>query len=118
MANYSTLFSTLFPVGSATNVAPALALYRQLAAELEAAGETIGFEAEADDLPEVLVRGMGGGVTESEVCSMRARHMEGGQHGTGDQERGGTSHDSLRAEALPAGRRTGGRGKGGLPWRG
>ena len=49
MANYYTLFSVLFPVGSADNVAPALALYEQLAAELEEENETIGFLAEADE---------------------------------------------------------------------
>ena len=47
MADYCTLFSTLFPVGAAGNVAPALALYEQFADELEEQGETIGFLAEA-----------------------------------------------------------------------
>ena len=48
MADYFTLFSVLFPVGTATNVAPALALYQQFADELEEAGEAVGFLAEAD----------------------------------------------------------------------
>lgn len=47
MSNYYTLFSTLFPVGAAGNVAPALALYEQFADELEEQGETIGFLADA-----------------------------------------------------------------------
>jgi len=51
MANYSTLFSTLFPVGTAGNVAPALALYQQFADELEEQEEEIGFLAEADGPP-------------------------------------------------------------------
>ena len=51
MSNYYTLFSTLFPVGTATNVAPALALYQQLADELEGQDEEIGFLAEADGPP-------------------------------------------------------------------
>ncbi len=51
MANYYTLLSTLFPVGSAENVAPALALYRQFRDELEEADEWIGFAAQADDAP-------------------------------------------------------------------
>ena len=49
MANYYTLFSTLFPVGEAGNVAPALALYEQFADELEEQEETVGFLAEAGD---------------------------------------------------------------------
>ena len=51
MANYYTLVSVLFPVGSAENVAPALALYQQFADELEEGDGSIGFEAEAEDLP-------------------------------------------------------------------
>lgn len=51
MANYYTLLSTLFPVGSASNVAPALALYRQFRDELQEADEWIGFLAQADDAP-------------------------------------------------------------------
>ena len=51
MANYYTLLSTLFPVGSPENVAPALALYRQFRDELEEADEWIGFAAQADDAP-------------------------------------------------------------------
>ena len=47
MSSYYTLFSTLFPVGTADNVAPALALYQQFADELEEQGETVGFLAEA-----------------------------------------------------------------------
>lgn len=50
MADYYTLFSVLFPVGSTDNIAPALALYEQLAEELEE-DETIGFLAEADEPP-------------------------------------------------------------------
>ena len=48
MANYYTLLSVLFPVGSAGNVAPALALYREFRDELDEAGEWVGFAAEAD----------------------------------------------------------------------
>ena len=51
MADYFTALSVLFPVGSAANVAPALALYRQLADDLDADGETIGFKAQADEPP-------------------------------------------------------------------
>ena len=51
MANYYTLLSTLFPVGSAENVAPALELYRRFRDELEEADEWIGFAAQADDPP-------------------------------------------------------------------
>lgn len=51
MADYFTALSVLFPVGSAANVASALALYRQLEKELNADGETIGFEAAADEPP-------------------------------------------------------------------
>ena len=51
MADYFTALSVLFPVESAANVAPALALYRQLEEELDADGETIGFEAAAYELP-------------------------------------------------------------------
>ena len=51
MADYFTALSVLFPVGSAANVAPALALYHQLEEELDADGETIGFEAAADEPP-------------------------------------------------------------------
>ena len=52
MADYTTSFSTTLPLGSASNIAPALALYRQLAAELETAGETIGFEVAESGTPE------------------------------------------------------------------
>ncbi len=52
MSSYYTLFSTLFPVGAAGNVAPALALYQQFADELEEQEETIGFLAEAGDPPD------------------------------------------------------------------
>ena len=38
-------------LSSAANVAPALALYDQLEDELDADGETIGFEAQADEPP-------------------------------------------------------------------
>lgn len=48
MANYQTNMSCSFPVG-AGNAAAALALYEQMAAELDAAGEEIGFQAESDD---------------------------------------------------------------------
>ena len=48
MADYYTRFSMLFPVGTAENVGPALALYRQLADELDENDEAIGFLAEAD----------------------------------------------------------------------
>jgi hypothetical protein len=51
MANYYTLVSVLFRVGSAENVKSALALYQQFADELEAKDECIGFEAEAEDSP-------------------------------------------------------------------
>ena len=51
MADYFTALSVLFPVGSAANVAPALALYRQLEEELDTDGETIGFKAVADEPP-------------------------------------------------------------------
>jgi len=51
MASYYTKVSVLFPVGSAENITPALALYQQFADELEEKGECIGFEVEADDLP-------------------------------------------------------------------
>ncbi len=51
MANYYTLVSVLFPVGSAENVAPALALYQQFADELEEKVGCIGFDAEAEDSP-------------------------------------------------------------------
>jgi len=51
MSDYYTLFSTLFPVSAATNVAPALALYQQLADELGEQDEEIGFLAEADGPP-------------------------------------------------------------------
>ncbi len=50
MANYFTKVSVLFPVGSAENVIPALALYQQFANELEEDG-CIGFDAEAEDSP-------------------------------------------------------------------
>ena len=53
MADYFTLFSVLFPVGTADNVRPALDLYQQFADELEKASEAIGFVlrcAEAFDL--------------------------------------------------------------------
>lgn len=53
MTTYSTQFSTLFPLVSAADLAPALVLYEQLAAELDAAGETIGFEAEEGGSPDV-----------------------------------------------------------------
>ena len=46
MADYYTVFSCLLPVGSAANVAPALALYERLADELDAGDEVIGFQAE------------------------------------------------------------------------
>jgi len=49
MANYWTSFSVLLPVG-AGNVEAALALYSQVAAELEANQETIGFVAEKDEV--------------------------------------------------------------------
>lgn len=48
MANYQTNTSCSFPVG-AGNVAAALDLYEQMEAELDAAGEEIGFKAESDD---------------------------------------------------------------------
>ena len=51
MTDYFTLVSVLFPVGSAANVAPALAIYQQFATELEEKGECIGFHAKADDPP-------------------------------------------------------------------
>ena len=51
MTDYFTLVSVLFPVGSAANVAPALAIYQQFATELEERGECIGFHAKADDPP-------------------------------------------------------------------
>lgn len=51
MADYYTLFSVMFPVGSAGNVAPALALCRQLAEELDGQGQTVGFETRTDDEP-------------------------------------------------------------------
>ena len=51
MSDYYTLFSTPFPVGAATNVAPALALYQQLADELGEQDEEVGFLAEADGPP-------------------------------------------------------------------
>ena len=51
MADYFTTLSVLFPLGSGANVAPALALYRQLEEELDADAETIGFEAQADEPP-------------------------------------------------------------------
>ena len=51
MANYYASLSVLFPVGTAENIAPALALYGQFADELEAGDETIGFEAQADEPP-------------------------------------------------------------------
>ena len=51
MTDYFTLVSVLFPVGTAANVEPALAIYQQFATELEARGEYIGFEAKADDPP-------------------------------------------------------------------
>ena len=38
-------------MGTAANVEPALAIYQQLATELEERGEYIGFEAKADDPP-------------------------------------------------------------------
>lgn len=47
MADYYTHFSCLLPVGSAANVAPALALYDRLGEELDAQDEVIGFAAEA-----------------------------------------------------------------------
>ena len=52
MADCYTQFSTVFPIGSAANTAPALALYRQLADELAEAGETIGFAADEGGPPE------------------------------------------------------------------
>jgi len=51
MANYYTLVSVLFPVGSAENVAPALALYQQFADELEEKDGCIGFDSEAEESP-------------------------------------------------------------------
>ena len=51
MANYHTLVSVLFPVASAENVKPALALYNQMSDELTELGECIGFDARADDDP-------------------------------------------------------------------
>ena len=48
MADYYTQFSVLFPVGAAENVGPALALYRQLADELDENDEAIGFLADTD----------------------------------------------------------------------
>jgi len=51
MADYHVHFSVMFPVGSAGNVAPALALYRRLAKELSREGQTIGFAVWADDEP-------------------------------------------------------------------
>ncbi|MDT7953438.1 MAG: hypothetical protein RQ966_18200 [Acetobacteraceae bacterium] len=52
MADYYTEFSTVLPIGLAANVAPALTFYRQIADELEAAGETIGFKAAESGTPE------------------------------------------------------------------
>ena len=51
MANYYTQLSALFPVGSAGNVAQALAIYRQFRDELEENDGWIGFVAEADEPP-------------------------------------------------------------------
>ena len=51
MADYFTHVSVLFPVGSAGNVKPALAIYKQMSDELIEAGEWIGFDAKADDSP-------------------------------------------------------------------
>lgn len=47
MADDYTLFSATLPIGSAANIAPALALYEQLADELANQDEVIGFIAEA-----------------------------------------------------------------------
>lgn len=51
MADYYTSLSVLFPLGSAANVAPALALYCQLADELDTGSETIGFEVATYEPP-------------------------------------------------------------------
>lgn len=51
MADYFTHVSVLFPVGSAANVKPALALYKQMYDELIEQDGWIGFDAEADDDP-------------------------------------------------------------------
>ena len=51
MADYCTYLSVLLPIGSAGNIGPALALYRQLADELDAEDQAIGFEAEAHEPP-------------------------------------------------------------------
>lgn len=47
MADYYTQFSCLLPLGSAADVAPALALYGHFADELYARDEAVGFVAEA-----------------------------------------------------------------------
>jgi len=48
VANYQTNMSCSFPVG-AGNASAALALYEQMKAELDAAGDEIGFKAQSDD---------------------------------------------------------------------
>ncbi len=48
MTDYQQQFSACFPVG-AGNAAAALALYKEMKAELEATGEEIGFKAKSDD---------------------------------------------------------------------
>ncbi len=47
MASYFTHFSCLLPVGSDANLQAAINIYRTIAAEREAADETLGFVAEA-----------------------------------------------------------------------
>ena len=50
MADYFTQFSVMFPVGSSTNVEPALALFRELEEQLDRdEGTSIGFTAESVD---------------------------------------------------------------------
>ncbi len=52
MADYFTRFSVMLPLGSAERIAPALAIYRKLAEDLDRDEEAaIGFEAAAS--PEV-----------------------------------------------------------------
>ena len=51
MADYFTHVSVLFPVGSAENIKPALAIYKQMSDEHIEDGGWIGFDAEADDPP-------------------------------------------------------------------
>ena len=51
MADYFTHVSVLFPVGSAANVKPALAIYKRMSDELTEDGGWIGFHAVADDDP-------------------------------------------------------------------